>query len=90
MITEVIRESDIELYSLEMQEKIIKKQRIRRILNDRIKIQRILDEVSPESFWRLQKLESELLKEEIRLQKEITADGTSFLDIPDIEEEEDC
>jgi len=82
-----IREEEIECFDEEMQWKIHKKAECRRIHSDRIKIQEFAKEVTVESSSLLRELDNRLLERELSIQKEITADGTNFNDIPDIEYE---
>ena len=83
-----ITTEEIDKYDEEMQEKIVLKMRIRRIVDDDILIDRIIKEVSTTTFCKLQDIKRENLEEYHDLMNAITVvDGTSFIEVPDVIEE---
>ena len=80
-----IRKEDMKEFPAEMQEKIWKKDKLKKVMHDRNVVQSIFDEVTPECCIELQKLDRKLEKKASKLFTEITEDGTEIFEIPDID-----
>jgi len=80
-----IRKEDIKEFPASLQEKIWKKDKLKKIMHDRNVVQSMFDEVTPECCIELQKLDRKLEKKASKLFTEITVDGTEIFEIPDID-----
>ena len=80
-----VRKEDIKEFPAEMQEKIWKKDKLKKVMHDRNVVQSIFDEVTPECCIELQKLDQKLAGKASKLFMEITKDGTDIIEIPDID-----
>ena len=60
-----VRKEDIKEFPAEMQEKIWKKDKLKKVMHDRNVVQSIFDEVTPECCIELQKLDRKVRKESI-------------------------
>jgi len=80
-----VRKEDIKEFPVEMQEKIWKKDKLKKVMHDRNVVQSIFDEVTPECCIELQKLDQKLAGKASKLFMEITKDGTDIIEIPDID-----